>query len=511
MKRLLRPFTRLTFRLLAFNLILVFFPIAGVLFLGQYEQRLETAETRDLTHRARLIAAAIAREGTLDPDAFEDVIHRSKIEDMRVRLIDSRGRVVGDSHDVIAPVPQRPPRTDRQNVLYRVGAYVIRPLKRLLMPPEQVEFDYYANATRLEGPEIGAVLRGREAFEKKITAGKQRSVTLYHMVPVVVGGWTIGAVVASKSTYSILQDFYVIRLRVMRIFIASILVAILVSIFFSITIVRPIRRLRVDARAVLDRRGRIRAHFMGSKRLDEIGELSRALERIMRRLDAHVAFVETFTADVVHEVKNPLASIRNATEMLHDVSDPADRRRFQHVIEQEVARMERLLSGIREISTIDASLVREQPRALDLGALMSKIVDGFRLREGTRIRFDIELGDGPLIVRASEDRLIQVFENILDNASSFTPPGSAVSVRVAAEGAVVAARIADQGPGIPEANLSRIFDRFFTHRPDAARHEPGHTGLGLAIVSSIVDAYGGTVVVTNAERGAVFTVRLPKA
>src|SRR5204862_166652 len=114
MKRLLRPFTRLTFRLLAFNLILVFFPIAGVLFLGQYEQRLETAETRDLTHRARLIAAAIAREGTLDPDAFEDVIHRSKIEDMRVRLIDSRGRVVGDSHDVIAPVPQRPPRTDRQ-------------------------------------------------------------------------------------------------------------------------------------------------------------------------------------------------------------------------------------------------------------------------------------------------------------------------------------------------------------------------------------------------------------
>jgi two-component system sensor histidine kinase ChvG len=231
----------------------------------------------------------------------------------------------------------------------------------------------------------------------------------------------------------------------------------------------------------------------------------------MRRLDAHVAFVETFTADVVHEVKNPLASIRNATEMLHDVSDPADRRRFQHVIEQEVARMERLLSGIREISTIDASLVREQPRALDLGALLTKIVDGFRLREGTRIRFDIELGDGPLIVRASEDRLIQVFENILDNASSFTPPGSAVSVRVAAEGAVVAARIADQGPGIPEANLSRIFDRFFTHRPDAARHEPGHTGLGLAIVSSIVDAYGGTVVVTNAERGAVFTVRLPKA
>jgi len=512
MKRLLRPFSRLTFRLLAFSLVLVFFPIAGVLFIGQYEQKLETAEVRDVTHRARLIAAAIAREGTLDPDAFEDVIRRAKIDDMRVRLIDARGRVVADSQEIVAPVPQRPPRTDRQNVLYRLGASLLRPLVRLVMPPEEpLETDFYANATRLTGPEIGVVLRGREGFEKKITAGQQRSVTLYRMVPVVVGGWTLGAVVASKSTYTILQDLYVIRLRVMRIFIASIAVAILVAVFFSITIVRPLRQLRVDARAVLDRRGRIRAHFKGSKRLDEIGELSRALERIMRRLDAHVAFVETFTADVVHEVKNPLASVRNASEMLHDVSDPADRRRFVRVIEQEVARMERLLSGVREMSTIDAGLVREQPAALDLGALMTKIVDGFRLREGSRIRFDFELGDGPLIVRATEDRLIQVFENLLDNASSFSPPGSAVSVRVAAEGAVVATRIADQGPGIPEANLSRIFDRFFTHRPDAARREVGHTGLGLAIVSSIVDAYGGTVVVTNAERGAVFTVRLPKA
>src|SRR5688572_30502601 len=197
MKRLLRPFSRLTFRLLAFNLVLVFLPMAGVLFLSEYEQRLETAEIRDLTHRARLIAAAIAREGTLDPDAFEDVIRRAKIDDVRVRLIDSSGRVVADSLEVVTPLPQRPPRTDRENVLYRLGAFVLRPLVRLLMPPElPLETDYYANATRLKGPEIGMVLRGREGFEKKITAGQQRSVTLYRMTPVVVGGWTIGAVVA---------------------------------------------------------------------------------------------------------------------------------------------------------------------------------------------------------------------------------------------------------------------------------------------------------------------------
>ncbi|HEU4889825.1 MAG TPA: hypothetical protein VFV49_18220, partial [Thermoanaerobaculia bacterium] len=162
--------SRLAFRLLAFNIVLVFLPVAGVLFLGEYEERLETAEIRDVTHRARLIAASIAREGTLDEDAFEDVIHRAKIDDLRVRLIDSVGRVVADSREIVAPAPQRPPRTDRRNILYRVGASVVRPVLRLIRPPEQsLEVDYYANASRLEGPEIASVLRGREQFEKKIS------------------------------------------------------------------------------------------------------------------------------------------------------------------------------------------------------------------------------------------------------------------------------------------------------------------------------------------------------
>jgi two-component system sensor histidine kinase ChvG len=505
----LRSFSRLNVRLLAFNALLVFFPVAGVLFLGQYEERLEEAEIRDITHRARLIAASIAREGTLDEDAFEDVIRRAKVDDMRVRLIDSRGNVIADSREIVTPAPQRPPRTDRRNVLYRVGAFLLRPFLRYVRPPEEpLEVDYFANATRLSGEEVAETLRGRERLDKKL-APQQRSVTLYRLTPVVVGGWTVGAVVASKSTFAILQDLYVVRLRVMRIFIASLAVAILVSIFFSTSIIRPLRQLRVDARAVLDRRGGLRdRHFKGSKRLDEIGELSRALERIMRRLDAHVGIVETFASDVVHELKNPLASIRNANEMIADVDSPADRRRFVAIIDQEVARMERLLSGVREISMIDARLVRERREPVDLTALVTKIVDGFRLRAGDRVRFQLDAEQ--LTVNASEDRLTQVFENILDNALSFSPPGSTIVVTATAENGEAVTRIADAGPGIPESNLGRIFDRFFTHRPDASRHTGGHTGLGLAIVKTIVEAYGGRVSVANAERGAVFTVRLPR-
>lgn len=512
MKRFLRVLSRLPFRLLAFNLLLVFLPIAGVLFLGEYEERLETAEIRDLTHQSRLIAAAIARGGTLDADAFEDVIRRAKIDDVRMRLIDSTGRVVADSHQIVAPAVQKPPRTDRQNILYRIGAFVLRPLVRWLRPPEEpLEVDYYANAQRLGGTEVAAVLRGVEVFDKRITAQRQPSVTHYRMVPVVVAGWTVGAVVASKSTYTILQDLYVIRLRVMRIFLASVAVGILVSILFTATIVRPIRQLRVDARAVLDRRNRLRGHFKGSKRVDEIGELSRALERIMRRLDAHVAFIEKFAADVVHELKNPLASIRNANEMIGDVADPNDRRRFVRIIDEEVARMERLLSGVREISIIDARLVKEDVAPVDVAALLTMLVDGFRVRERGRVNFDLETGTAPLTVMASADRLTQVFENILDNAASFSPSGSTVSVAAHADNGAVVIRIADQGPGITAPNLGRIFDRFFTHRPEGARVAAGHTGLGLAIVQAIVGAYGGSVSAANGEeRGAIFTVRLPR-
>jgi two-component system sensor histidine kinase ChvG len=501
----------LPLRLLAFNLLLVFLPIAGVLFLGEYETRLETAEVRAMTEQARIVAAAVAREGALNADSFEELVLRAKINDVRLRLVDGRGNVVADSHQLIAQAP-RPARSDRHNVLYRVGVFVVRPLVRLFRPPdESLQVDFYENASRLEGPEITAALRhGEEGLEKKITARGQRSVTLYRTVPVVVGGWTVGAVVASKSTFTILQDLYAIRLRVMRVFVASFIVAILLSLFFSATIVRPLRQLRVDARAVLDRRNRARGQFKGSRRRDEIGELSRALERIMRRLETHVTFIETFAADVVHELKNPLASIRNAGEMIADVADPADRLRFVHIIEQEVARMERMLSGVRDISLIDAELIREEPTAVDLGALVREIVEGFRLREGSRLRFDLQIPstDG-LVVEASRDRLIQVFENLLDNAASFSPPGGTVGVDVTSADGAVVVRVSDQGPGIPDATRSRIFDRFFTHRPEA-RHE-GHTGLGLAIVKAIVEAYGGAIAAANSERGATFTVRLPIA
>ena len=500
---------RIAIRLLAFNLLLVFLPVAGVLYLGAYEARLESAEVRSITEQARIVAVAIGRDAALNPIDVDDLLARTR-SDVRFRVLDTSGRVIADSR----PIP--PPRTSRgsprHNTLYRVAVFVARPVLRLMQPPERpLDVDVYDSAERLRGPEVRAALGGGEGFDKKISAGGQRSVTLYRAVPIVNGGRVIGVALASASTYPILQDLYAVRLSVMRVFVATVVVAFLVSVFFSTTIVRPLRQLRRDARRVLDRRGGLRQHFKGSTRRDEIGELSRALERIMRRLDTYLRMIETFATDVSHELRNPLASIRNATEMLAEVNDPADRRHFVQMVEQEVARMEKLLAGVREISVIDARLGREEHAPLELGALLRKIVDGFRLREGERVRFELSTPEAPLRVDASEDRLIQVFENILDNAASFSPAGGLVRVGVWAEGGMAVTRLEDEGPGIPEAHMTRIFDRFFTYRPAAARRDSRHAGLGLAIVRAIVAGYGGTVTGANGERGAVFEVHLPAA
>jgi two-component system sensor histidine kinase ChvG len=218
--------------------------------------------------------------------------------------------------------------------------------------------------------------------------------------------------------------------------------------------------------------------------------------------------LESFASDVSHELKNPLASIRSATELLADVEDPADRERFLALVQREVARMERLLTAVREIGEIDARMETEAPERVDLDALLREVVEGFRRRADNQ---EITLVScGPILVSAGTERLQQVFENLLDNALGFSPAGGTVTVTLAAWNGTATVRIDDEGPGIPDSHRDRIFDRFFTYRPDEPNARDGHTGLGLAIVKTIVEGYGGTVAAANRpEGGTRFEVRLP--
>jgi signal transduction histidine kinase len=158
---------------------------------------------------------------------------------------------------------------------------------------------------------------------------------------------------------------------------------------------------------------------------------------------------------------------------------------------------------------IDAEIQKEVRVPVDINALLQRIIEGFRMREKERVVFDFELAQALPAVDASEDRLLQVFENLLDNAVSFTPNGKHIAVRTTREGDAIVVRVSDEGPGIPAENMGRIFDRFFTYRPDHPTIQR-HTGLGLSIAKAIVEGYGGNVSAANREAGgAIFEVRIP--
>jgi two-component system sensor histidine kinase ChvG len=541
-QRVLRLGARIWIRLLAFNVLLVFLPAAGLLYLSSYEEQLLEGQESAMVQEGRMLAAALselgvaglesedpaAEGGLLRLEAQRIMAQLNRRSASRLRILNQRGELLADSAQY---GPRREPGESRSKILlepegrtswlYRLGTGLYHladtVLARPQPPPVTPEDD--SDVHWLERPEIRSALEGQYGAASRPTPG-QRSLTLHSALPIHDGPEVVGVVLVSRSTYRILQDLYDMRLEIFQVILASVLAAVILSLLVATTIVRPLRRLQRQSNALIDRRGRLQGAFSGSRRPDEIGDLARALEQLSHRLAEHIGFIEAFAADVSHAFKNPLASIRVAAETLEDVEDDASRRRFEEMIQHQVARMERLLTAARDLTHLDAQLEQEERTPVPLGPLVHELCEGYRLRGEERdVRFDLHLPQSPVVVQATEERLAQVLENLLDNALGFSPEGGTVTVTLSTEGESVLLEIADQGPGIPEAHLEKIFTRFFSYRPPEAAGTPdrwGHTGLGLAVVHAIVEAYGGTVSATNrpspdGATGAVMRVRLPRA
>lgn len=532
---MIRFLSRISIRLLAFNLLLVFLPVFGILSLETYEQELLRYQERSMVQQGRLLAAALSSRqgsrggGDLAAEAEEILVNLD-------RQVDARLRVVGADFTLLADSSRLGPRGEqgveivpeageeiRDNLLYRVGNFLYSFLHSLSTrfwgPPEPPlqGAGFYATRSKLVGPEIEAALRGQYGSATRRTAG-QRSLTLYSALPIWNAGRdeVVGAVLVSKSTFQILGSLYELRLSTFQVVLASALAAIALSLLLATTINRPIRRLQQASRAILDRRGRLKGRFRAYRRQDEIGDLSRALAELTRRLHEHLRFTESFASDVSHEFKNPLASIRTATDLLEEVDDPEERKRFVAMIQRDVARLERLLSAVREITQIDARSDEEPPEVFDLRILLGTLHESYELRH-PEIPYRLELPDDEVRVEASPDRITQVLENLLDNATGFSPEGEAVTISLERRDDDAVVRVADRGPGIPGEHREKIFDRFFSYRPEG--HEgreggaaDGHTGLGLSIARAIAEAAGGSLETRNGEqRGAIFELRLPLA
>ena len=305
------------------------------------------------------------------------------------------------------------------------------------------------------------------------------------------------------------------RRTLLIVIFVTLIVSVLLSLFLARTIALPLRRLARAAHQV--RLGRAREVSVPTlpARRDEIGLLARALSDMTQSLRYRIDATEAFAADVTHELKNPLASLRSAVDSLDKVEDPELRRQLIEVVRSDVVRLDRLIVDIAEVSRLDAELSRARFEPVDLGGLLESLLDLWRPRGGER---DVRLAFarprvGSAVILGDEARLARAIDNIVDNAISFSPPGGLVEIGAAHLGGEVVIAVEDQGKGVPEEAREAIFRRFHSVRPESDGFGR-HSGLGLAIAKATVEGHDGKLAVEgrhDGRSGARFVLRFPEA
>jgi two-component system sensor histidine kinase ChvG len=309
-----------------------------------------------------------------------------------------------------------------------------------------------------------------------------------------------------------------VRLDILKVFGIALLVTVLLSVYLASTIARPLRRLALAADRL--RRGMSRQYAIPEVggRNDEIRELSGALREMTEALWKRMDAIEGFAADVAHEIKNPLTSLRSAIETAARIDDPAQRDRLMSIVIDDIQRLDRLISDISNASRLDAELSRAEMVRIDLTAIIDAMIalnDAAEHAHGVRLE-RAPAGGYPVVIMGDEDGIVQVFRNLIDNAISFSPENGVIVLRVTREGDMAVAVVEDQGPGIPSGLEEAIFERFYRERPPGEKFGT-HSGLGLSISRQIVEAHRGTISAENRigpddkVMGARFVVRLPAA
>ncbi len=532
--RRLRRFVRVSLaqQMLAVNLFAVALLGGGMFYLDRYERGLIDTELQALGTQGGIIAAALAEGAVLqDPGDEPELVPtlaqgmmRSLVEPARVRarlfqpdhtlMADSRGFEGLEGSILIQPLA--PPDDDGPSIFDRIVDGASGLLRRRANYPPYVE---HPKESATDYPEVMQALDTGRVGEAVRSDGETGALVLSVAVPIRRYKQVLGAVLVSTGSAELDRQANSVRTDILRLSLIGLVVTILLSLYLAGTIARPVRKLARAALAVRQGNGRKVEIPDFSRRNDEIGELSMALAdmtgALWRRMDA----IERFAADVAHEIKNPLSSLRSAVETVLRIEDPEKKRRLMAIIHDDVERLDRLISDISDASRLDAEMSRLERAPVALGPMLDTLAE---VREATRdadgVRVAVKRPDAldPLAVLGKEGRLVQVFQNLLQNGVSFSPPGGTIQVTAARDGGEIVVLIEDDGPGLPEGKLEAIFERFYTERP-AGEKFGTHSGLGLSISKQIVEAHDGTITAENrqgeggAVTGARFIVRLPAA
>lgn len=496
-------------RILAVNIFAIIVLMGAVFYLDSFRERLIDERGAEMRGNAQIVASLLAE---LEPARRRAVASAFRASNgARLRLYDAQGRLVVDSWNNGGPrFRLRDPAVEpfRRDVARFLDRIIERAGGASRLPP----YVEPARDTLQAWPE-GLAAR-RDGAGTALRRAPDRTVIIAAAATVPGSGETVHLIRDTRDITRIVRDE---RKSSFFVFLGVLALSLLISNFLASTIVRPLRLLALAAARVRLGRSREVTVPRFARRRDEIGVLSRALSDMTQALRERIDATEAFAADVAHELKNPLASLRSAVDTLATVRAPELQAQLLGIIRDDVKRIDRLISDIADASRLDAELSRTRYERIDLGELVGQLVASYERRsDGSAVRIAYARPEGGTAqVLGEGERLAQVARNLIDNAISFSPADGAVVVTVAQTGEQVILRIDDDGPGIPEESREDIFKRFYSERP--ANEDFGrHSGLGLAIARTIVEAHDGTIEVINrltADRvsGARFTVSLPAA
>jgi two-component system sensor histidine kinase ChvG len=500
----------LTRRILAVNIVALLLLAGGFFYLDSYRSRLVDARIGQAAREARLMGEAIATSPAGERKAL--IVRLARETDSRLRLYDPAGRLVIDSSLLgVRNFHLIDPRSERWG--QDVGRFIDAAIDTVAGARRAPRFREHHEG--FAWPSVAEARRGGHAAAT-VWRAPDRTAIITAADPLPDGS---GILLTADNQRDITWTVRAERFRLSMVLLSVTLVSVLLSLFLARTIVRPIRRLaRAAVRVRLGRAREVVVPRLPSRR-DEIGMLARALSDMSLALRARIDSTEAFAADLTHELKNPLASLRSAVEGLERISDPALQARLIGIVRDDVHRLDRLITDISEASRLDAQLSRTKFVPVDVAALLGGLVAQREARggeRGIRLRFD-HVGGASATVLGDGTRLERVFANLLDNAVSFSPDGGTVSVNATREprgdGGELVVRIDDEGPGVPVEQREAVFRRFHSLRPSAEAFGQ-HSGLGLAIARTIVEGHQGTVMIESREdrmSGARFVVRLPLA
>jgi len=527
-------FSSLTRRIVVLNLIGLAILVSGILYLNQFRAGLIDAKVQSLLTQGEIIARAIAasagvdtNEVQLDPEKLLETEHSQASDDDD--LSNSLDFTIDPERAAPILRPLVKPTGSRARVYNRDGAPILdsdtfysrgEVLRYDLPPPDaekpdalsrfwqtvttrmsQYDLPLYTEIGGANGkayPEVATALTGTSVPIVRVNDKGELVVSV--AVPIQHMRAVLGVLLLSTRGGDIDNIVAAERWGIVRVSLFAAAVTIVLSIILANTIAGPVQRLSAAAERVRHS-VRARAEIPDfTDRTDEIGHLSGALRDMTNALYKRIDAIESFAADVAHEIKNPLTSLRSATETLPLARTDESKERLMEIIKHDVKRLDRLISDISDASRLDAELAREDAKTVDMAELLRTTVALFNdiHRDDTpEVVLDIAYAPGawPYRVMGHDSRLSQVIVNLLDNGISFSPPGGRVAVLARRIGHEIQIAVEDEGPGIPEENLERVFERFYTDRP---RENFGqNSGLGLNISRQIAVAHGGRLWAEN--------------